>query len=49
MPGVEKAVQDAFCDWLLEVTRRTAAPRVRQDESDADRLKTAPEGARVKG
>lgn len=44
---MEKAVQDAFCDWLLEVTRRAATPQARQDQRD--RPKEAPEGARKKG
>ena len=48
MPGRSEG-ERAMLAWLLEVTRRTAAPRVRQDARDANRLKTAPEGARERG
>lgn len=48
MPGRSEG-ERAMLAWLLEVTRRTAAPQVRQDARDADRLKTAPEGARERG
>lgn len=48
MPGRSEGERDMLA-WLLEVTRRTAAPQVRQDESDANRLKNGPEGPRTKG
>ena len=48
MPGQHPA-QDAFCDWVLQVVRRTTAPSVWQDKDDADRPKDAPEGAQAKG
>jgi len=48
MPGRSEGEREMLA-WLLEVTRRTAAPQVRQDESDANRLNDAPEGAQAKG
>ena len=44
---VDQRTEDAFLDYVLDLARKEAAARVRQDESAA--TKDAPAGANKKG
>ena len=47
---VDQRTEDAFLRYVLDLAREmAAAPQVRQDDDDANRLKDGPEGPRQRG